>query len=219
MEKLEFKNFGFEIKSSNDEEKSFEAYASTFGNIDLVNDVVEKGAFKKTIKQMNTTGRYAKLLWQHQYDQLPGVFTSFKEDDHGLKVTGRFVDTALGKDVYTLVKSGAISDMSIGFRVKKYTYDEKTDIRTIQEADLLEVSFVTFPANPEANVTGVKSQPQTKKEFEKILREAGFSKTQATAITNKGFDAVFSDRRESDKGQLEALSKSLEKLNQMFKGV
>jgi hypothetical protein len=81
--------------------------------------------------------------------------------------------------------------LSIGYYVRESSYDEKTGIRTLTRLDLLEVSLVTFPANDAARVDAVKMKlahggVPTLSEFETFLREAGFSKSKAAVIANRG---------------------------------
>ena len=49
--------------------------------------------------------------------------------------------------------------MSIGFMIPPggWEYDDAKRARTIKEADLWEISLVTFPANPKARITRVKA--------------------------------------------------------------
>ena len=84
-----------------------------------------------------------------------------------------------------------MTGLSIGYWVLKSERDETTNIRTLLELDLEEVSLVTFPANDDARVDGVKfklahGELPTLPEFERLLREAGFSKTKAAVIAAHG---------------------------------
>jgi hypothetical protein len=67
-------------------------------------------------------------------------------------------------------------------------YDNDQKARVINQLELFEISLVTFPANQMAGVTDIKnSLPQTVRQFEQFLRDAGFSKKSATFITSFGF--------------------------------
>ncbi len=110
------------------------------------------------------------------------------EDANGLKLKGKLcLDTSKGKEALALLKMGAINGLSIGFRSKNWNYDNDTNIRTITEIDLWEISLVTFPANKKARVTNVKSGDEiaAPKDAERILRDAGFSKSDATALVSR----------------------------------
>jgi HK97 family phage prohead protease len=147
---MDYKNFKLKLKEL-DEKGVFEGYASVFNNVDLVDDVVEKGAFKKTISE----NPQVPILWQHHIDKPIGVTRNIDEDGHGLKVVGELnLETTLGKEAYSLLKQGAIKGLSIGYQVIKDTIKE--GIRYLKELKLFEYSLVTIPANMEANVVSVK---------------------------------------------------------------
>lgn len=167
-----------EIKAddgNNEESKGeFSGYGSIFGNKDYGNDIVVTGAFAKSIARKGAKG--VKLLYQHKADEPIGVFDEITEDKRGLKVKGRLaLGTQRGREVYELMKMGALDGLSIGYRVdaKGYDYDDKGKRRYIKEVDLMEISAVTFPMNPRARVSGVKGTDKTIREWEEILRDAG----------------------------------------------
>jgi len=88
----------------------------------------------------------------------------------------------------------------------QWTYNTATDVRTLTGIDLWEVSLVTFPANPQARVTNVKSTLETisaPKDAERVLREAGFSKADSTAIVARVM-RMGEARRESAESTAEA---------------
>jgi hypothetical protein len=99
------------------------------------------------------------------------------------------------------MKAGAVTGLSIGYWVRESSFDEKTGIRTLTKLDLVEVSLVTFPANDDARVEAVKfklahGELPNIREFEKLLREAGFSKSQATVVAGHGLSELL--RREAE---------------------
>lgn len=165
-----------EIKAVTDDEEAgvFTGYGSIFGNKDLGNDVVVAGAFAKSIARRGAKG--VKLLYQHRADEPIGIFEEIIEDNRGLKVKGRLaMGTQRGREVYELMKMGALEGLSIGFRVdaKGMDYDEGGKRRLLKEVDLLEISAVTFPMNPRARVAQVKGADRTVREWEELLRDAG----------------------------------------------
>lgn len=179
----------FETKAVDDETRTFEGYGSVFGVVDAYDDVVAPGAFKRSLREWKAKKRTPALLWQHDPAKPTGVWMDLREDETGLYVQGRLADTALGQDAYTLLKMGALSGLSIGFRTRKAKLDEETHIRTLTDIDLWEVSLVTFPANDPARVIGVKADGAwpTEREFEEILRDAGFSRADAKSIIATGY--------------------------------
>jgi HK97 family phage prohead protease len=187
----------FATKTVGESDGTFEGYGSVFGVLDSYADVVAKGAFKRTLKEAKQRGVAPALLWQHDPSMPVGVYSDMREDDTGLYVKGQLADTQQGQDAYKLLKMGALSGLSIGFRTLKSKLDEESGIRTLTEVELWEVSLVTFPANDAARITGVKSEGEllTEREFERFLRrEGGLTEAQAKTVISKGFRQV---RREA----------------------
>lgn len=186
-----------------DSKMTFQGYGAVFGNIDSYGDVIDKGAFKKSLKDAKSSGSWPAMLMQHggwamSADDLTpiGVWTEMVEDDHGLLITGKLADTVRGREAYGLLKMTprpALNGLSIGYYARKFTVGSKADEprRTLHEVDLVEVSLVTFPANPKARVGSVKSTDGLGvRDAERALREAGFSANEAKAILAKGFGAI-----------------------------
>ena len=184
----ETRAFTLSLKATGDD-GTIEGYGSVFGVRDNWDDIIAKGAFAASLAAHKAAGTMPAMLWQHSSEAPIGVWTDMVEDDKGLYIKGQLVmDTVRGKEAHALLKAGAINGLSIGFMSKQWAYDRDTDVRTLTEVDLWEVSLVTFPANEKARVTNVKASPDelaTPKDAERILREAGFSKSDATAIVSR----------------------------------
>lgn len=167
-----------------------EGYASVFGNVDSYGEVVEPGAFVDSLVKSKQTGRKIKLLWQHDPHQPIGVWDDLAEDSKGLWVKGRlFKDTvAKAAEAYALLKEGGLDGLSIGYRtLKAEPKAGKPGVISLLKLDLFENSVVTFAANERARVEVVKSILDagllpTVREFEGLLRDAGFSKAKAAAL-------------------------------------
>jgi HK97 family phage prohead protease len=141
------------------------------------------------MKAHKAAGTMPAMLWQHSAEEPIGVWSEMVEDAKGLRVKGQLaLETVRGKEAHALLKLGALNGLSIGFMSKQWTYDRETEVRTLTEIDLWEVSLVTFPANSKARVTNVKASADevaTPKDAERILREAGFSKADATGLVSR----------------------------------
>lgn len=101
--------------------------------------------------------RGVKLFWQHR--EPIGAVTKCRETPKGLVIDAKISNTTAGRDAYELVKDGAISQFSIGFRERDYK-DEKTDtgvLRTQTGIDLMEVSLVPFPAYETTEITEIRA--------------------------------------------------------------
>lgn len=182
-------------------EMTFGGYGAVFGNIDSYGDVIQKGAFKDTLREAKKSGNWPAMLMQHggwgigADDMTPvGIWTSLEEDDTGLKIDGKLADTDRGRETYGLLKMTprpAITGLSIGYIAKEFIVGTKPEEprRTLKKVELIEVSLVTFPANDKARVQSVKSDLNIRI-AEQALRDAGFSRTEAKAILAGGFKAV-----------------------------
>ncbi len=204
------------IKASGDD-GAIEGYGSVFSVIDTWADIIAPGAFAATIKAHAAAGTMPAMLWQHDSGGPIGVWTEMSEDANGLRLKGRLcLDAAAGKEAHALLKMGAINGLSVGFVTKSYKYDQETDVRTITEADLWEVSLVTFPANHKARVTSIKSsnEIQAPKDAERILRDAGFSKSDATALVSRVM-RMGEDRRDAAKSAAEVIQAANRLINQL----
>ena len=215
-ESMEQKFLSFELKREPDTDGVFEGYASVFGVVDQGMYVVERGAFAKSLGK-----RKVKMLWQHDTAQVIGVWDEIKEDERGLYVKGRVLkDVQKGAEAIALMKADAIDSMSIGYRTIAATDEGGGAIRKLLEVDLFEISLVTFPMLPDAKITAIKSI-STIRDFEKALRDVGFSQSEAKAIAADGFKGLAAHRddvaEKVDPEELKALQTQLAQLQEMFK--
>ena len=172
---------------------SFHGYASVFGRVDLGRDVVERGAFKKSLERRGPEG--IRMLFQHDPAQPIGSWSQIREDDRGLFVVGKLATgVAKARDVLELMRGRALDGLSVGFRTIQSVKDARTGVRHIRKADLWEISVVTFPMQPEARIENVKGVdadnraiPSTR-EFERwLVRDAGLTRSEAKTVIVKGF--------------------------------
>lgn len=214
---MEFNVVGvpFEIKFAADDAPagSFEGYGAVFGNIDSHGDVIEPGAFAKSLLDRERAGRGLPPMYKmhgavtgNRTDPV-GVWEAMSEDANGLHVKGRLVglDTEQGKWTYAQMREGALKGLSIGYRVppsgsRKGSGRPGEPLRYIKSVSLREVSLVDDPSNLLARVYSAKSadeqidswadQIKTIRDFEEFLREVGdFSHAAAKAIAAGGFKA------------------------------
>lgn len=181
-------DFQFELKATSDS-GTFDGYGSVFNIKDYGNDIIVPGAFTDTLTQQKAAGRMPAMLWQHRQDDPIGVYTAMSEDAVGLKVSGQLaLKTSRGAEAYELMKMGAITGMSIGYRSKEDSYDRTTGIRTLKRVDLLELSLVTFPMNDASRISSVKTAIEaleTIRDAETFLRDSGMSRTEAVAFIGR----------------------------------
>lgn len=170
------KTFKLEVKSVA-EDGTFTGYASVTGNVDSDNEVIDKGAFRRTLDH---TKGVVPILWQHDRTQPVGWNIDASEDGVGLAVKGRLmVDTELGRYAQSFLKTGlevgAKPGLSIGFIVPKDGAYYKEGIRHFKEVALKEYSIATFQSNTEAIVTGAKADSKTKRVAGEDLSASAFA--------------------------------------------
>ena len=158
-------------------------YGSYFGNKDSDNDVITKGAYKKTIAE---NGDRVKYLYQHDMNQPIGKMTELYEDDKGLVFVAEIAKTQLGNDVVQLMKSGVITENSVG--IMPIQKNNKGDFREITEVKLYEISAVTLAANDQAKILDVKGNIDVDKlskrydNLSKLIRKGNISDEMGFAI-------------------------------------
>jgi hypothetical protein len=150
---MEYKIFGAEFKAQGDKGE-YEGYFSIFGNVDDGGDVIHPGAFSKTIQER---GRRVKVFYAHDWNKLigppPEVLT---EDSKGLFARGRLtLDSFWGREVWALMKDGALTEGSIGYEAVKFDYDE-SGVRNLREVKLYEISPVPLGMNALTELRAVK---------------------------------------------------------------
>jgi HK97 family phage prohead protease len=144
--------FGFEVKELNDQ-GHFEGWASVYGVTDLTGDVVEPGAFTRTLAD---SGKERPLLWSHSTSAPVGK-VQLTDTPNGLRATGQLaLGISQAKDAYVALKEGILKGLSIGYDTIRAVNDDK-GIRHLLEVKLWEVSLVMFPACPPALIQGVKN--------------------------------------------------------------
>ncbi len=135
---------------------TFSGYASVFGEVDLGKDTIERGAFHNSLAARGAAG--VRMLYQHDPAEPIGAWRLIREDARGLYVEGVLTPgVARAREVHALMKNGGLDGLSIGFQTVKARTDARTGVRRILEADLWEISVVTFPMLPSARISNVKN--------------------------------------------------------------
>ena len=158
-------NLRMEIKEIS-ADGSFTGMLSVYNVIDLGKDLVEPGAFTKTIKDH---GNEVPMLWQHKPDVPIGTLT-LEDGSDALYVKGQLLmELPEAKKAYLLIKARIVRGLSIGFDTVKEVLDG--GIRRLKELRLYEGSIVTFPMNEAAQITSVKHLAERKEDFSTELAE------------------------------------------------
>lgn len=189
------KHLDFEFKAKA-EDRIFEGYASTWDK-DLGGDQILQGAFSKTIQERffhHPKKSGIKILWQH--NEPLGLPLHLEEDSKGLYVKGRISKTRLGDEALELMRDGVVDQMSIGYDVVKDDLSEDGQTRYLKELVLYEFSPVTFPMNPMADITSVKTH------FNSLVKE----------FSNPVMATMLKEGRALNKQNVQALKSAIDTL-------
>lgn len=201
---------------------TIEGYLSVFGVRDSYGEVVMPGAFAGSLAKHRREGTRPLMLWQHDPWEPIGVWNDLAEDGKGLYAKGQLIVDAgvpVADKAHALLKAEALWGQSIGYREIKTEPPKDGGPRELHELDLMEGSIVSFPANRRAGVEAVKSEvwgkledlarkfrdgdPAATKEFEEVLRDAGFPKSAATQIASVGYARTIRSESEGDEATKE----------------
>ncbi len=193
---METQDFSFDIKSLG-ETGLIEGVASAYGNVDLQGDIVAAGAFAKSLAEGQAAGRRPAMLLHHDMARPVGRWDSFAEDPKGLLVKGQLaLGTPDADTAYALLKAKALAGLSVGFTgaVRALRRD---GVRTIKSANLIEISLVSVPANPDARVRRVKAISNAA-DIEALLRTTGLSGRKAKAAASAAWATIGESRDDAE---------------------
>ena len=182
------------------EEGQFQAYISVFGNIDSYGDIVQKGAFTRTLGEWAEKGNTIPVLWGHDmndaFANIGGVLSA-EEDDYGLKVTAQLdLENPTAAQVYRLVKGRRTTSCSFAYSVRDG--EKKDDGFHLKDLDLYEVSIVQVPANELAEITMVKDATAA---LAKAGRVLSAKNEQSLREARDSIDSVLASLRDEQDGK------------------
>ena len=185
--RLHMKQFDVEVGE-------IKAYVTTFGNEDLVGDVIGTKALDGFVERFNKQDRGSlPMLWEHNRQDIIGEWTEFAIDEKGVIGTGQlYKGVSKADDVRVYLEKGAVGSVSIGFTSRDYDVLEETGGRKFNEIELFETSIVISPANPQAQIVSAKTDEGEIdiRQLEKALRDAGLSRNEAKAFIAAGKDTL-----------------------------
>lgn len=183
----EYKAVRFSVENVDEDSGEFSGYAAVFGNRDNGDDIIENGAFSKTIREDFDR---IKILSQHNDCELPiGKPLELREDEKGLYIRGKISDTQKGRDIQTLLKDGVLNELSIGYDAITFDFDSEEGVRHLKEIRLWEVSIVTWAMNDQAKIDEVKSLTESLKEVKSLAEELKLE-AKAGRISRTRLDAL-----------------------------
>jgi HK97 family phage prohead protease len=224
---------------------TFEAIVSVFGNKDSMNEVVMPGAFTGSLQSRGLP----KICWGHDWLEIIGSAVEARElspgdpllppqisTNGGLWLRAQLeLETQRGKEAYTLLKNGHVTEFSIGYRVLRAHrvteegdsvddtygygyYGNPKSIRYLDELELYEASPVLAGANDRTALIGVKDGMPFGDQLDVSLE--AFKGVYAEAV-------AYLERRQKEgrtfsaanMGKLEGFASSLEEISSGLRGL
>ena len=150
---MENKQFANAVIKENPNGKGEFVFTASTAKSDRENDIIQPDGW--VLEHFKDGG---PLLWGHDQSKLPiGRILWVKVDDGRLIGKAKFNgQTQLSTDVEKLVRSGDLAALSVGFRPVDMKMNNEGG-RTFTKQELLEISVVNVPANPDAIIHSIKS--------------------------------------------------------------
>jgi len=135
-----------------------------FGNVDREGDIVVKGAFSSWIAANGDVP--VKIFWMHNHRFDPtappiGVAHHVKQTAKGLYMEGTILDTPRGLEIQTLLKGGALTEASFGYRVNPNGAYQKKGVRHLADLELMEFTVANWGVNSKAWIKAMPDQEES----------------------------------------------------------
>lgn len=189
----------FQVKAVDDDARTFSGLAATW-DLDLGGDVIEPGAFKRTLKNWKRSKRVLPLLDSHggfaTVRSAVGKLVDAEETKDGLLSEFEVIDGPDGDEIFRRVKGGYVDGLSIGYQAVKVRYPETEEERAtgvyryLSEVKLREISVVLWPMNPEARIDTATAKALLMAAADQDLNEEERAELQGLA---KGINALLRD--------------------------
>jgi len=211
-----------EVKFADDSaaEGTFSGIASAFRTRpDRHGDIIQSGAFKRTLAQHSLENTKPAMLWSHDQSRPVGAWQSFEETKQGLQAYGKLtLDVPEAKTAQALMRDNALG-LSIGYRVAPGGAEMRSDgVRILKDIDLFEVSLVAVPSDTEARILsskGIEFDADNPREFERAARDAlGLSAREAKRLMSDGWRGLVREGPADDSEELAAIAAKLQRITQ-----
>jgi HK97 family phage prohead protease len=149
------KSISLKMEDIDESKRIVKGYLSSFDTLDSDNDIIRKGAFKKSLQERGVdakNNRRIAHLRNHDWEHQIGKFLELGEDSKGLYFVSQLGRSTKGEDALLDYQDGILREHSIGFNYVKGKIEELEDetigkYYNITEVKLWEGSGVTFGAN------------------------------------------------------------------------
>lgn len=152
-----------------------EGYFALFNSKDHDGDIIERGAFSKTIAERGPNGKgLIKMLLDHDQKKVVAKINELYEDEKGLRYVAKIGSHLAGKDFQAMIESDLINQHSFGYKVVKQLFDNQSKANRVKELFMAEGSAIQFlGANSDTTFISLKSMEDALERFdllEKFIR-------------------------------------------------
>lgn len=150
----------FQVKAFHEADRTFDGLAATW-DLDLGGDVIERGAFKRTLDHWRKSKKVLPLLDSHNSYSVRSVVGKLLEGEElkeGLSARFKVIDGPDGDEIFRRMIGGYVDGLSIGYSAIKVRYPETEEEkaggvwRYLEEVKLHEISVVLWPMNEGARI-------------------------------------------------------------------
>lgn len=172
----------FEVKEIDAPKRRLIGKASTWG-IDLGDDYMHPGAFRRSIEHWRRSGKAHPLLDNHirtgSVRSVVGKLVDAEENDVGVMCEWEIVPSKDGDEVIARVEGKFVDSLSIDYVPAKYDHETLNGkrVRNLREVKWVGTSIVIFPMQPNATADAVAY-----KALYDAIAEGGLTEEQKAAI-------------------------------------
>lgn len=162
-------------------------YAST-ERIDRDGDIIASDAFAESLRDYLNAG--GVILYNHDKDKVIGkCLSAVIVEGRGLLVEAEIFTP--DEEILSGIRNGALKSFSVGFLAKEYDPTLFEGGVLYEKGDLLEISVVSVPANPDATFIILEDNPEPQKQAQvddEPLMTAGVERLASVALVVKDID-------------------------------
>ena len=202
---MENKQFASAVIKENPNGKGEFVFTASTARSDRENDVIEPHGW--VLEQFKDGG---PLLWGHDQSKLPiGRVLWVKVDDGKLIGKAKFNgQTQLSTDVEKLVRSGDLTALSVGFRPVDMKMNNEGG-RNFTKQELLEISVVNVPANPDAVIHSIKSMDIKSPNLIKAIMENKEEKETVDECIDRKIPIILEENPTMEQDQAYAIAREM----------
>jgi hypothetical protein len=177
--------------------------ASTYGNVDLQDDMLEPGAWAESVAEIQQSGRRIPLLDWHgsSLSRVIGSVVELRDSAKDLWFRAGFTSDEQGQRARQLVRDGHLTGVSVGYTPLQGAIRSINGnlVRVLSKAHLHEISLTPIPANPLAQIEAANplAQIEAANPLAQIEAAKGYDDFEANYLAGIDLDRARRERRDA----------------------